>query len=220
MSDGSHDIPFGELPPVLPIFPLSGALLLPRGRLPLNIFEPRYLKLIEDVLGADRLIGMVQPTRSEHESEAPPLFGMGCAGRINAFAETDQRRYLITLAGVCRFRIAEELSVTTPYRQVRPEWSPFEGDCERDADPMIDRERLVTSLRAYLGVQGIQIEWETLEELDNEALVTSLAMACPFDPTEKQAMLEAESVEERGRALTALLEMGAIAGDADGAPTH
>ncbi len=221
MSDDSHAAPFEALPETLPVFPLAGALLLPRGRLPLNIFEPRYLRMVRDVIGGHRLIGMVQPLEGEANAARPEIYRVGCAGRISAFAEADQGRYLITLTGVCRFRVHDELTTATPYRQVVPDYAAFRGDVTPADEPGVDRERLLKALRAYLAVKGVEVEWRTIDGLDDDALVVSLAMACPFAPTEKQALLEAASIAERARALTALIEMGSLGAlDGGDASTH
>ena len=210
MSGGGHESRFQRLPAALPIFPLTGVLLLPRGRLPLNIFEPRYLQMVEHALGDRRLIGMVQPREPEDEVEQPEVYGTGCAGRISSFAETDDGRYLITLTGVCRFHILDELPMANLYRRARVSWAPFRADFG-DADAGgIDRDRLLGGLSAFLRQSNVEADWDGIESLDDEALVTTLAMACPFLPSEKQALLEAANLSERARALTALIEMAAI----------
>ncbi len=200
-------------PERLPLFPLTGALLLPRGQLPLNIFEPRYLQMVEHAMAGDRFIGMVQPTEHEDSVECPALYGVGCAGRITSFEELDDGRYLISLSGRSRFRIVEELEMTTLYRQARVSYLPFAADLatpEGAGAAEIDRERLLMALRAYLRHEGSKVDWGGLEYLDAAALVTSLAMACPFEPSEKQALLEAGSLSDRARALTTLIEMAAL----------
>jgi Lon protease-like protein len=207
------EVPPGP-PERLPLFPLSGALLLPRGLLPLNIFEPRYLQMVEDAMAGPRFIGMVQPTEHEDTVERPGLYGVGCAGRIEACERSDDGRYLISLSGQARFRIEDELAVTTPYRQARVSYAPFAADldpAEPGAASAIDRERLLLALRAYLHYEGGEVDWGGIGGLGDAALVTSLAMACPFEPSEKQALLEAVGLDERARALTALIEMAALA---------
>ena len=201
------------LPERLPLFPLTGALLLPRGQLPLNIFEPRYLQMVEHAMAGDRFIGMVQPTEHEDSVECPALYGVGCAGRITSFEELDDGRYLISLSGRSRFRIVEELAVTTLYRQARVSYLPIAAEIatpELEDAADIDRERLLMALRAYLRHEGSKVDWGGIENLDDAALVTSLAMACPFEPSEKQALLEAGSLSDRARALTTLIEMAAL----------
>jgi hypothetical protein len=208
------------LPDILPIFPLTGVLLLPRGRLPLNIFEPRYLAMIQDALGAERLIGMVQPNQPQDDNRGggglnPPLYPTGCAGRITAFSETDDGRYVITLTGTSRFRILEELPLVSGYRRVRPDWAPFKLDLDPEEVVDFDRQQLVRGLRAFFIQQGLNADWEAIEKAPVEHLVTSIAMMCPFPPSEKQALLEAADLGERARLLAALVEMAAIKPTAD-----
>ena len=212
----------GDLPLVVPVFPLDGALLLPGGQLPLNIFEPRYLNMLDDAMSGERIIGMIQ-TRPPGPGKAvdphrPPLAPVGCAGRVTSFAETSDGRYLITLTGVCRFRAGEELPVRTPYRQVRADFSPYEADLREDAAGVrtaADIDRLLSALRRYLDQRGLAIDWGDAESAPSDALINSLAMALPFDPMEKQALLEAETIFERRATLTALLEIDAASGDDD-----
>jgi uncharacterized protein len=211
------------LPGVLPIFPLTGILLLPRGRLPLNIFEPRYLAMTRDALGGERLIGMVQPSEPQDDNRGgggptPPVYPVGCAGRVTQFSEADDGRYLITLTGVSRFRIVEELPLLSGYRRVVPDWEPFAHDRAAPAEPAFDRERLLRGLRGYFAQRKISVDWEAIGKAPSEYLVTSIAMACPFAPSEKQALLEAADPDARAQLLTALVEMAAIeaAGEEDG----
>lgn len=206
MTEGRRYGDARDLPDRLIIFPLSSAILLPRGRLPLNIFEPRYLNMVDDALGGDRLIGMIQPTE-EMASESPALFQIGCAGRITAFSESEDGRYLITLTGLCRFAVGEEIDATTPYRQIRPDWSRFAHDLEADPAPSFDRDRLLESLRAYLAAAELDADWRSIERAPPEALVNSLSMICPFDDHEKQALLETPRVVDRAQALVALMQM-------------
>lgn len=203
----------------LPIFPLSGALLLPRGQLPLNIFEPRYLNMIEDALAGERMIGMVQPVEPEPDpvSESAELFGVGCMGRITSFSETEDGRNLITLSGTYRFRLAEEIEGRGGYRRVRAALDEFAGDLDDDAGAMADRDRLLDAVRAYFNLKGIEVEWAALASTSDDPLVTALAMVCPLDPSEKQALLEAPGLAERAELLTALMEMALR--DAEGAST-
>lgn len=205
-----------DLPLVIPVFPLDGVLLLPGGQLPLNIFEPRYLNMIDDAMAGDRLIGMVQTRGGERD--LPPLAPIGCVGRITSFAETSDGRYLITLTGLCRFEVGDELPVRTPYRQVRASFAAYEDDLRSDAPaPKLDRPRLLAALARYLDHRGLGIEWDTAEAAPLEALINSLSMGLPFDPAEKQALLEAPTLEDRAAALTALLEIDAAGGDDEGA---
>lgn len=203
-----------DLPQVIPVFPLPGAILLPRGQLPLNIFEPRYLNMIDDAMAGDRIIGMIQPQGSQ---SLPGLSPVGCAGRITSFAETSDGRYLITLTGCARFRLAAELPTQTPYRQIRADFAPFEADLAAPPvdDVGLDRETLLDALRAYLETRGLDIDWDTAETAPPEALINSLSMALPFEPAEKQALLEAASLTDRSDVLTALLTIDA-ADDGEG----
>lgn len=214
---GPFDLAFDDLPDVIPIFPLAGVLLLPGGTLPLNIFERRYLNMTADCLKTDhRLIGMIQPTGEDDAETAarpgrtgPRLYPLGCAGRLVSFAETPDGRYLINLAGVARFRIAEELPLERGYRRIRPDFSPYEADLDPAAPMGLDRDRLTGVLGQYFTAQNIQPNWETIEKMGDRDLVTFLAMGCPFDPSEKQALLEAKGPDECGEVLLALLEMAA-----------
>ncbi len=206
-----------ELPQVIPVFPLPGSILLSRGQLPLNVFEPRYLNMVDDAMAGDRVIGLIQPQTSALEPQ-PPLARVGCAGRITSFNETSDGRYLITLTGICRFRVTTELQVKTPYRQVRADFTPFEADL-RAPDPAADFDRhgFLDALRPYLEHRGLNVDWDTAEAAPQEALINSLAMALPFEPPEKQALLEAETLDARAEALTALLRIDAASdGDDDG----
>ena len=198
------------LPDILPIFPLSGVLLLPRGQLPLNIFEPRYLAMTRDAMIGDRLIGMVQPIAPGGAREpAPAVYDTGCAGRITAFQESDDGRYLITLSGVCRFVIADELALTdSGYRRVCPAYERYTGDLAEPDETSIDRDRLFDALRACLpSDRGGDIDWPAVERMASDRLLTSLAMMFPFSPGEKQALLEAVDIGERTRILITLMEM-------------
>ena len=203
------------LPELIPIFPLTGVLLLPRGRLPLNIFEPRYLAMTRDALSGERLIGMVQPSDPQDDNRGggqtnPPVYPVGCAGRITAFAETDEGRYLITLTGVSRFRIREELPLLSGYRRIAADWEPFGRDRELTSEPGFDRERFARALKSYFVQRQISADWDAIEKAPGEHLLTSIAMLCPFAPSEKQALLEAADLEERARLLVALIEMATI----------
>jgi Lon protease-like protein len=192
-----------ELPQLIPVFPLDAAVLLPRGRLPLNIFEPRYLNMIDDVMAGDRIIGMVQTTGADRVH--PPLARVGCAGRVTSFAETQDGRYLITLSGVCRFTLGPELSAPTPYRQVRADYDLFAGDLQPPEEITFEREPLLQSLKAYLQRRGMDIEWDAARDAPADALITSLCMALPFEVAEKQALVEARTLADRMEALCALL---------------
>jgi Lon protease-like protein len=205
------------LPASLPIFPLTGVLLLPRGKLPLNIFEPRYLAMTEDALAAPgRLIGMIQPTEDEAKGGPPqPVYATGCAGRISSFSETEDGRYLITLTGVSRFEVGEELATTRGYRRIVPNWERFGADLAESGPEAVDRTRLLTGLEAFFKLHGIGVDWDAIKAAPDEHLVTSLAMVCPFAPSEKQALLEAADLGERSRVMTALIEMAVARRDAE-----
>jgi Lon protease-like protein len=208
-----------DLPGTLPVFPLTGVLLLPRGRLPLNIFEPRYLAMIDDSLRSHRLIGMIQPLNDDH-SDPPALRAVGCAGRIISFNESEDGRYIITLGGITRFRVGSELTAATPYRQVQPRFDEFAADLipVKTSHESIDRPRLLQALRRYLDANKLKADWAGIENAEIEGLVNSLCMISPFGPTEKQALLEAPGLRDRADALTTLIEM-ALA-DHFGSPTQ
>jgi len=209
------------LPAVLPIFPLPGVLLLPRGQLPLNIFEPRYLAMTRDAIDGDRLIGMVQPADPNASLAGnPPVYPIGCAGLISAFRETEDGRFLITLTGVSRFRIAGELPLESGYRRVVPDWSGFTGDLAGEEEAEFDRPRLLQGLRTYFDRHKISANWEALQTVRGERLIASLAMVCPFEPSEKQALLEAADLGARARLLTAIVEMAGPGPAADGGVRH
>lgn len=205
---------FEDLPAEIPVFPLSGALLLPGGHLPLNIFEPRYLAMVDAALKGDRIIGMVQPSEEDGSNtplqsqppDRPQLYGTGCAGRINAFSETDDGRYLVTLAGVIRFGISSELDSEKGFRRVAANYQRFKEDLVA-AQISINRDHLLETLRGYFSSQGIQGDWEAIGQTDDEHLVTSLAMICPFAASEKQLLLEAGNLQERADTLTKIMEM-------------
>lgn len=215
MAETGFEPRFDDLPESLPIFPLAGALLLPRGLLPLNIFEPRYLHMIEDALGAGRMIGMIQPQAEPSSDMAPladgvPVYPIGCAGRISAFAEAEGGRYLITLTGISRFTIGVELPQQRGYRRIRPDWSRYRTDLTPEDQLLIDRSRLVSATRHFFDQHGIAADWESVERTPDEKLVTSLAMICPFSSREKQALLEAPDSTERSRVIITLMEMAAL----------
>ncbi|WGF88376.1 LON peptidase substrate-binding domain-containing protein [Marinivivus vitaminiproducens] len=202
-----------SLPGVFPIFPLSGALLLPNGHLPLNIFEPRYLAMTRDAMRTERIIGMIQPVGPD--TSPPPVYKTGCAGRITNFRETDDGRYLINLTGVCRFDVLEELDVATPYRQIRADFERFLDDLDPQPPSPGLRDGLLDAVRRYFDTHQISADWDAIHAAPLPGLITSLAMICPFEPSEKQALLEAPSLDARGRVLTTLFEMGATGGSQD-----
>jgi len=203
---------FDGLPGTIPVFPLPEVLLLPGGRLPLNIFEPRYLAMVEDALAEHRMIGMIQPCCRDRKDPSPALYRTGCAGRIARFEETGDGRYLIALNGVCRFDVAEELPLNRGYRRVRADWSRYEGDMACCDEVKLDRTRLLASLRRYFEAHGLSADWAAVGAAPDERLVTCLAMICPFDAPEKQALLEAPDLPARAEVLTTLVEMAALGG--------
>lgn len=199
-----------DLPEVIPVFPLSGALLLPRGQMPLNIFEPRYLAMIDDALrDGHRLIGMIQPdVTHSSDSERPSLFKVGCVGRITQLAESGDGRYIIELTGVSRFEVVAEVAASTPYRQCRVDYFPFVDDfTARKGEDEVDREALLEALTEFLKANHLKVDWEGIESAPNEALVNALAMMSPYGPAEKQALLEAPDLKTRAEVLVAVTEM-------------
>ena len=209
-----------DCPDVLPVFPLPGALLLPRGQMPLNIFEPRYLAMVDDALKTNRLIGMIQPDPEDSNSPlAPRLYHVGCAGRITQLAETGDGRYLITLTGVARFRVADELPTTTPYRLCRVAFEPYAADFHaRSGEDEVDRAGVLKALRDFVEANDIKVDWRGIEQAPNEALVNALCMMSPFGPREKQALLEAPDLKTRAETLIAITEIE-LARGADGSET-
>lgn len=210
-----------ELPAEIAIFPLTGALLLPGGKLPLNIFEPRYLAMTQDALANRRCLGMIQPNPAEaRRPTGPGLYRVGCLGRLSQFAETEDGRFLITLSGLIRFTVAEEFELSPGgYRRIRPAYTAFAADL--DPPPaMLDRAALQDAMRPYFRSQGIGADWDAIKATPDAALVTTLAQACPFEPREKQALLEAADLVERTEMLIALMQIGAAGGGpaADEAP--
>ncbi|HXR95252.1 MAG TPA: LON peptidase substrate-binding domain-containing protein [Rhizomicrobium sp.] len=210
MKRGFHSL--SDLPPTLPIFPLTGVVLLPHSALPLNVFEPRYLALVDDALSGNRLIGMIQPTESEEEVLKPRLSDVGCAGRIVSYRETEDNRYLITMAGVCRFKVKEEIPVLSPYRQVACDFAPFASDLAQSETADFPRERLLAALKHYLSRRDMKADWKSVMTAPPESLVNALSMMCPFEPAEKQALLEAPSWVERVATLVTLLEISTAPG--------
>jgi hypothetical protein len=203
-----HYHSYSDLPHSLPLFPLSGAVLLPRGQLPLNVFEPRYLEMVEYALTGDRLIGMIQPAESEDKVAVPRLTRVGCAGKIVSFRETEDNRYLISLNGICRFRLTGEMKTSTPWRAGFCDFAGFAGDLAQPQDETLPRDRLLKALKTYLTNRDMRADWSSVMTAPGEALINALAMMCPFDAAEKQALLEAAGVQERASALIALLEIG------------
>ena len=212
----------GDLPEVIPVFPLPGALLLPRGQMPLNIFEPRYLAMVDDSLrDGHRLIGMIQPDPAHPEPEhKPPLFKVGCAGRITQLAETGDGRYVMHLTGVARFRVEEELDVLTAYRQCSVTYAPFADDfIARKGESAVDRAAVLQALTSFLKANNLKTDWQGVENAPNEALVNALAMMSPYGVAEKQAMLEAPDLKSRAEILIAVTEMELAKRDSNGENT-
>ena len=209
------------LPGEIPVFPLPGALLLPGGKLPLNIFEPRYLALTEDALAAGRMFGMIQPDPMVPDTETGPgLYRIGCLGRLTSFSETEDGRYLITLTGLLRYRIVAEAPMRRGYRRMLVDYAPYLAELDTPADASaaaigLPRETLLGALRGYFTRRGFDANWEAIRKLGDAALVTTLCMVCPFEPAEKQALLEAPDLPARTDALHTLLQIGAAADPAD-----
>jgi len=204
-------VKFTDLPDVIPVFPLPGALLLPRARLPLHLFEPRYLAMLDDALKSEhRLIGMIQPNGENR------LYTIGCAGRVTAMSETEDGRYMITLSGVCRFRARNEVEGFTPYRRFEVDWTGFERDSgpeEQDAE--LDRAGLMALLDRFFEERDLSTDWDGIKEADPELLINSLAMLCPFEPEERQALLEAPTLQTRRETLVTLIEYALHAGGSE-----
>ncbi len=203
-----------DLPETIAVFPLPGAILLPRARLPLHIFEPRYLAMIEDCLKSDRrMLGMIQPRSGT--GAVPSLSSVGCAGRITSFSETEDGRFMITLTGISRFRVVEEVVGFTPYRRCKVDWQPFALDLHgEDTDADFPRQDFLEKLSRYFKARSLGVDWATLKEAEDELLVNALAMLCPFAPEEKQALLEAQSLGDRRRVMETLIAFAMQTGGA------
>lgn len=210
------DIQFEDLPQTLPIFPLTGVLLLPRGNLPLNIFEPRYLAMIDEAMHSHRLIGMIQP-QANQERDSKHIYDTGCAGRITGYEETEDGRYVINLTGVCRFKVVEEKDLhASGFRQIHADWEPFRYDLLPTECFGLDRDRLIHVLEDYFNLHGISCDWDAVKSALDERLVTSLSMVCPLDAGEKQALLEAGDCKSRADMFMAMLEMAIKSDNAPG----
>jgi Lon protease-like protein len=212
-----------ELPGTIAVFPLPGALLLPRGQMPLNIFEPRYIAMVDDALrDGHRLIGMIQPDIAHAgagKTDKPPLYKIGCVGRITQLAESGDGRYLLELTGVSRFRIEEELKVATPYRQCRVTYAPFADDFHaRKGENAVDRTALLATLTDFLKANDLKADWEGIEQAPNEALVNALSMMSPYGTAEKQALLEAPDLKTRAEILIAITEIELAKKNTEGEP--
>jgi len=212
--DDPFGIAFDELPAEIAVFPLPGVLLLPGGRLPLNIFEPRYLNMILDCLGEGRMIGMIQPTEDARDPrpEDIPLEQIGCAGRVVSFAETGDGRLMVSLDGICRFDVSRELENRNGYRRVAADYSRFAKDMDQD-DVTLDRDKLFAVLRHYFETKGLQADLQSMERADDTLLIASLGMLCPFSRQEKQALLGAESFSQMAEIIISLMEMAARSDD-------
>ncbi len=234
-----RELSINDLEGDLAIFPLPGALLLPRGRLPLNIFEPRYVAMVDDALRSRRLIGMVQPQGVEVDDEAdedeedevteqaailahePPsaLYQVGCAGRLTSFVERDDGTYGVTLAGIARFRVRREIEPLRGYRRIAPDFSSYVDDLADPRPAALNRDGLIEALRRFFALRGFEARWEAIEQMDDETLVITLSMICPFAVAEKQALLEAHTLQQRAHTLLALLQMAGHETD-DGRKPH
>lgn len=207
-----------DLPPVIPVFPLPGALLLPRGQLPLNIFEPRYVAMIDAAMKTDRVVGMIQPS-FDAETADTELCPVGCIGRLTALQESGDGRYLITLTGIARFEVLEEMEAVTPYRQCRISVQRFQDDLGSGVgEDAVDRQAVLRTFRAYLEANDMEADWEGIERAGNEALVNALSMMSPYGPAEKQALLEADDLKTRAETLIAITEMDLARKAGDGEP--
>ncbi len=207
MTQTPHDIP---LPKELPLFPLNGVLLLPRGDLPLNVFEPRYRALVDAALEGGRTIGILQPAAEGASGlsarNGTNLYRTGCAGRIRAFEETEDGRYLIQLRGLCRFDIVGELEMRDGFRRARANYTPYLADLETADIAGIDRDRLISGMKGYFDARNLAANWDALAETSDERLITTLAMVCPFDPAEKQVLLESPDIAQRCKLLIGIFE--------------
>lgn len=220
VSTSPNEASFEDLPDTLAIFPLADAVLLPRQVLLLNIFEPRYVAMVQDALRTDRHIGMIQPQSKSSTMDPVPIYHVGCAGRITSFQETDDERFLIQLTGVCRFQIVEEIEAHNGYRRIRPDWLPYRPDLDESAEPSIAFERLEDLLRSYSEQNQLQVSWDRFREPPLSALVNFLAMHLPLGVEEKQALVEAQSINERARVLQSVLEMATMSSAAPNSTLH
>ncbi|WP_457106098.1 LON peptidase substrate-binding domain-containing protein [Methylobacterium sp. P5_C11] len=202
-----------DCPAVIPVFPLSGALLLPRGQMPLNIFEPRYLAMVDDAMRTDRIIGMIQPDPEGSMAANPKLYRVGCAGRVTQYAETGDGRYLISLTGITRFRVESELASIGPYRRCHVSYDDFAVDFEpRAGEELVDRAGVLKALRDFVESNDLKVDWAGIDEAPDEALVNALCMMSPFGVREKQAMLEAPDLKTRAEILIAVTQMELVRG--------
>ena len=206
VTEGRQDVGFDQISRTIALFPLAGALLLPRGQMPLNIFEPRYLDMIREAVNDTHLIGMIQPQDPSSTELEPEIYKTGCVGRIDAFKETKDGRLLITLTGLCRFKVIEELPMAQPWRRAVVSYAAYRRDMDSPAPGSFNRDTLFEALKSYLDLKEMDTDWEALEKITDESLVSSLAMMCPFEPSEKQALLEADNLAKRADILTMLMQ--------------
>ncbi len=210
-----------DLPARVPVFPLRGAILLPRTVLPLNIFEPRYLQMFDEVMSGTRVVGIVQPDQSSAgespDGKATPLRRVASVGRLTAFQELDDGRLIVSLTGICRCEIIEEIAAPTPYRVCAVSYDRFRPDfVEDETDDTVDRDGLLETLKAYLAARNLKADWSSIAQASNESLVNGLAMMSPYAPEEKQALLEAADLKTRSEILVALAQMELAAGSSGG----
>jgi uncharacterized protein len=206
VTEGRQDVGFDQISRTIALFPLAGALLLPRGQMPLNIFEPRYLDMVREAMNDTHLIGMIQPLDPTSTELEPEVYRTGCVGRIDAFKETRNGNLLITLTGLCRFHVVEELPMAQPYRRALVSYAKYRRDMDMAESDDFKREALFDALKVYLDMKELDTDWESLEKISDESLVSSLAMMCPFEASEKQALLEANTLAQRGDILTMLMK--------------
>jgi Lon protease-like protein len=201
---------FSDLPADLPVFPLPGAVVMPGVQLPLNIFEPRYLNMVQDALAAEHLIGMVQPLSRDEDENAPRLHRVGCAGRITSYSETNDGRIILVLTGVCRFEIVEELEPRRGYRHVRPDWERFTIDYHAEENTLGDRDSFVESLKAYSRLRGVEIPWDDIKSMNDADLVDLLCTHLPLPPDDKQALIETIGLTDRADLMQGLMDMSSV----------
>ena len=198
---------FADLPTELPVFPLAGAVAMPGIQLPLNIYEPQYLNMIQDVLATDHLIGMIQPLIGQEDVEVPALHRVGCAGRVTSYSETQDGRVVIVLTGVCRFEVQGELVETRGYRRVRAAWSRFAHDFQPETGRLVNRERFLTSLRSYVRPRGVEIPWDDLKAMEDLDLINLLTAHLPLPSEDKQALIETINLVDRAELMRGLMDM-------------
>ncbi|SDW44647.1 LON peptidase substrate-binding domain-containing protein [Thiocapsa roseopersicina] len=202
---------FSDLPAEIPIFPLSGAVVMPRVQLPLNIFEPRYVSMVTDALASNHLIGMIQPTSETMTDEVPEIHRIGCAGRITSYSETTDGRIVLVLTGVCRFQVISEIAEEHGYRRVRADWERFAADYQENDSPIADRKGFLTSLKAYCALRGVEVPWEDVEQMADKDLTNLLCAHLPLSPEDKQALIETLPTGDRAALMRGLLDMSAAA---------